>query len=133
MNSKTALSFDVGPCRYCAAPAAFGFDIRIARLRTEGTIWACAMCRAGLPSKGKGGREMDSLQSFEDDEADDLASAADALARHWKTAGLGEHVAAIGREAGLEGAKVLLGTYFELRARRLEVEHAEARRDAPPF
>ena len=76
---------------------------------------------------------MDALQSFEADEADDLAAAAAAMARFWKTAGLGAHVAAIGREAGLEGAKVLLGTYFELRARRLEVEHAEARRDAPPF
>lgn len=122
----------MGPCCYCGAPAPFGFDVRIARLRSEGTIWACAKHRAGLPGKGQGGHEMDTLQAFEDDERDDLAAAADAMARHWKTAGLGEQVAAIGREAGFEGARVLLGTYFELRARRLEAENAEARRNAPP-
>ena len=76
---------------------------------------------------------MDSLQSFEDDEREDLAAAAAAMARHWKAAGFGEHVAAIGRAQGYEGAKILLAAYFELRARRLDAENAEARRDAPPF
>ena len=72
---------------------------------------------------------MDSLQSFEDDEAADLAAAAAAMARHWKTAGLGEQVVAIGREQGFEGAKVLLGTYLELRSRRLRAECDAARED----
>jgi hypothetical protein len=62
-----------------------------------------------------------------------LAAAADAMARFWKAQGFGEQVAAIGREQGYEGAKILLAAYFELRARRLDAENAEARRDAPPF
>ncbi len=75
---------------------------------------------------------MDSLQNFEADESDDLTTAAAAMAKYWKEQGLGEHVAAIGREQGYEGARVLLETYFELRAKRQEAEHAEAR-DAIPF
>ena len=75
---------------------------------------------------------MDSLQSFEDDEHEDLAFAAAAMARHWKASGLGAQVAAIGREQGYEGARVLLGTGFALRATRHEVEHAGAR-DVIPF
>ena len=75
---------------------------------------------------------MDGLQAFEQDEQDDLATAAAAMARHWKTQGLGEHVAAIGRAQGIEGARVLLGTYFALRAHRQNAEHAEAR-DAIPY
>jgi len=69
---------------------------------------------------------MDTLQAFEDDEIEDLAAAAAAMANYWKTAGLGEHVAAIGREQGFEGARVLLGTWFALRARRLNGETREA-------
>ena len=80
----------MGPCAYCGAAAPFGFDPRLARLRSKGsTKWACAGHRAGLPTKGQGGHEMDELVSFEDDEQADLAVAADALARHWITAGLG--------------------------------------------
>jgi len=75
---------------------------------------------------------MDSLQSFEDDEREDLAFAAAAMARHWKEQGLGEHVAAIGREQGIEGARVLLGTWFALRAKRHEIEHAGAQ-DVIPY
>ena len=75
---------------------------------------------------------MDELQAFEQDEQDDLATAAAAMARHWKTQGLGPHVAAIGREQGLEGARVMLATWFALRAHRHEVEHAGVR-DAVPF
>ena len=75
---------------------------------------------------------MDELQSFEDDEHDDLAAAAGAMARNWKASGLGEHVAAIGREQGIEGARVLLGTYFELRAMRQNAEHHGVR-DAIPY
>ena len=69
---------------------------------------------------------MDTLHSFEDDERVDLAAAAAAMANFWKTAGLGAQVAAIGREQGYEGARVLLGTYFDLRARRLYAEAQEA-------
>ena len=123
----------MGPCAFCGAPAPFGFDPRLARLRSEGrVIWACAGHRAGLPEKQQGGHEMDSLQSFEDDESEDLAAAAGAMARHWKAQGLGEHVAAIGREQGLEGARVLLGTWLALRAKRHEIEHAGAR-DVIPY
>ena len=75
---------------------------------------------------------MDELQAFEQDEQDDLATAAAAMALHWKTQGLGPHVAAIGREQGLEGGRVLLGTWLSLRAKRHEVEHAGAR-DVIPF
>jgi len=75
---------------------------------------------------------MDSLQSFEDDEAEDLAAAAAAMARHWKAQGLGAHVVAIGREQGVEGAKVLLAKYYELRSQRLRAEReAEEENDAP--
>ncbi len=95
-------------------------------------IWACADHRAGLPEKQQGGHEMDSLQSFEDDESEDLAAAAGAMARHWKAQGLDEHVRAIGREQGFEGARVLLGTWLALRAKRHEIEHAGAR-DVVPF
>ena len=124
----------MGPCRICGAPGPFGFDARLARLRSEGTIWTCAGHRAGLPGKGKGGHEMDSLQSFEDDEREDLAAAAAAMARFWKTAGLGAQVVAIGKAHGLEGARVLLGTYFELRARRLKAERdAQENDDAIPY
>ena len=75
---------------------------------------------------------MDELQEFEQDEQDDLAAAAAAMARHWKAQGLGEHVAAIGREQGFEGARVLLGTWFAMRAKRHEIEHAGTR-DVVPF
>ena len=75
---------------------------------------------------------MDGLQAFEQDEQDDLATAAAAMARHWKTQGLGEQVRAIGRAQGIEGARVLLGTWFALRAHRQNAEHAEAR-DAIPY
>ena len=119
----------MGPCRYCAAPASIGFDVRLARLRSEGTIWACAKHRAGLPTKGQGGREMDTLQAFEDDEAEDLVAAAAAMARYWKSAGFGEQVAAIGRAHGFEGARILLGTYLELRARRLKAEREAQEED----
>ena len=76
---------------------------------------------------------MDSLQSFEDDEAEDLVAAAAAMARHWRAAGLGKHVAAIGGERGVEGAKVLLATYFDLRAQRLRAERDAEREDDAPF
>ncbi len=123
----------MGPCAFCGAPAPFGFDPRLAGLRSKGrALWACADHRAGLPEKQQGGHEMDSLQSFEDDEIEDLAFAAAAMARHWKEQGLGAHVAAIGREQGLEGGRVLLGTWFALRAKRHEIEHAGAR-DVVPF
>ena len=123
----------MGPCRYCGAPAPFGFDAHLAGLRSKGrTIWACADHRASLPKKQQGGHEMDSLQSFEDDESEDLAAAAGAMARHWKEQGLGEHVAAIGREQGLAGGRVLLGTWFALRAHRQNAEHAGAR-DVVPY
>jgi hypothetical protein len=112
--------------------APFGFNPRLARLRSKGsTKWACASHRAGLPEAEKRGIKMDALQAFEVDEADDLAAAADAMARFWKAQGLGEHVAAIGREQGFEGARVLLGTYFELRGQRLDAEHEKAKRDVP--
>ncbi len=75
---------------------------------------------------------MDELQAFEQDEQDDLATAAGAMARHWKAQGLGEHVRAIGREQGFEGARVLLGTWFALRAKRHDIEHAGAR-DVIPY
>ncbi len=75
---------------------------------------------------------MDVLQEFEDGETEDLTTAAGALARHWKAAGLGEHVAAIGREQGIDGARVLLGTWLALRAKRHDVEHAGAR-DVIPY
>jgi hypothetical protein len=102
-------------------------------LRSKGrTIWACADHRAGLPEKQQGGHEMDELQAFEDDEQEDLAAATNALARHWKAQGLGEQVRAIGRDRALEGARVLLGTWFALRAKRHEVEQAGAS-DAIPF
>ncbi len=123
----------MGPCAFCGALAAFGFDAHLAGLRSKGrTIWACAGHRADLPKKQQGGHEMDELQEFEDGEIEDMAFAAAAMARHWKAQGLGEHVAAIGREQGLEGGRVLLGTWFSLRAKRHEVEHAGAR-DVIPF
>ncbi len=75
---------------------------------------------------------MDELQEFEDDEIEDMAFAAAAMARHWKAQGLGEHVAAIGQEQGIEGTRVLLGTWFALRAKRHDVEHAGAR-DVIPY
>ncbi len=116
-----------GACTICGGPAPSGFDAHLVGLRSKGrTIWACADHRAGLPSKGKSGHYMDTLQAFEDDEIEDLAAAAAAMANYWKTAGLGEHVAAIGREQGFEGARVLLGTWFALRARRLNGETREA-------
>ena len=74
---------------------------------------------------------MDALQDFEADEAEDLAAAADALARFWKAQGFGAQVAAIGRVQGFEGARVLLGTYFALRGKRLDAEHEKAKRDVP--
>ena len=89
----------MGPCAFCGAPAPFVFDAHLTGLRSKGrTIWACADHRAGLPKKQQGGREMDELQEFEDDEIEDMAFAAAAMARHWKAQGLGEHVAAIGRD-----------------------------------
>ena len=75
---------------------------------------------------------MDALQEFEDGETEDLTTAAGAMALHWKAQGLGEHVAAIGREQGLEGARVLLGTWLALRAKRHDVEHAVGH-DAIPY
>ena len=75
---------------------------------------------------------MDELQEFENGEIDDLTAAAGAMARHWKAQGLGAHVAAIGREQGLAGGRVLLGTWFALRAKRHAIEHAGAR-DVVPF
>ncbi len=75
---------------------------------------------------------MDELQAFEADEHADLDAAAAAMARHWKEQGLGAHVAAIGREQGLAGGRVLLGTWFALRAKRHDVEHAGAR-DVIPY
>ncbi len=69
---------------------------------------------------------MDELQAFEQDEHADLATAAAAMARHWKTQGLGEHVRGIGREQGIEGSRVLLGTWFALRAKRYDAEAGEA-------
>ena len=75
---------------------------------------------------------MDELQAFEDDEIEDMAFAAAAMARHWKEQGLGAHVAAIGREQGLAGGRVLLGTWLALRAKRVEVEHA-GERDVIPY
>ncbi len=75
---------------------------------------------------------MDELMSFEACEKEDLAVAAGAMALHWKAHGLGEQVRAIGREQGIEGARVLLGTWFALRAKRHDVEHAGAR-DVIPY
>jgi hypothetical protein len=95
-------------------------------------IWTCAGHRAGLPGKRAGKNTMNELQAFEDDEIEDMGFAAAAMARHWKASGLGEHVAAIGREQGFEGARVLLGTWLALRAKRHEIEHAGAR-DVVPF
>ena len=123
----------MGPCAFCGAPAPFGFDAHLARLRSEGrTIWACADHRASLPGKKQGGYEMDNLQEFEAGETEDLTTAAGAMARHWKTHGLGEHVAAIGREQGFEGARVLLAAWLALRAKRAEIEHAGTR-DVIPY
>ena len=123
----------MGPCRYCGAPAPFGFDAHLAGLKSKGrTIWACAAHCAGLPGKQAGKNTMDELQAFEQDEIEDMATAAGAMARHWKAQGLGEHVAAIGREQGLEGGRVLLGTWLALRAKRHEIEHAGAR-DVIPY
>ena len=123
----------MGPCAFGGAPAPFGFDARLAGLRSKGrVIWACADHRAGLPKKQQGGHEMDELQEFEDDETEDLTTAAGAMAKFWKAHGLDEHVAAIGREQGIEGARVLLGTWFALRAKRHDVEHAGAR-DVIPY
>ncbi len=75
---------------------------------------------------------MDTLQEFEDGETEDLTTAAGAMAKYWKANGLGEQVRAIGRAQGIEGARVLLGTWFALRAKRHEIEHAGAR-DVVPF
>ncbi len=123
----------MGPCVFCGEPAPFGFDPHIARLRSEGrSIWACAGHRAGLPGKRAGKNTMDELQAFEDDEIEGMGFAAAAMARHWKEQGLGEQVRAIGREQGVEGARVLLGTWLALRAKRHEIEHAGAR-DVVPF
>ena len=71
---------------------------------------------------------MDALQDFQDDEQADLDAAAAAMATYWRAAGLGAQVVAIGREQGVEGAKVLLATYFDLRAQRLKAER-DAERD----
>ena len=123
----------MGSCAFCGAPAAFGFGPHLAGLRSKGRIiWACADHRAGLPGKAKGMCEMDTLQSFENDEQEDLTTAAGAMALHWKAQGLGEQVRAIGREQGVEGARVLLGTWFALRAKRHDIEHAGAR-DVIPY
>ena len=123
----------MGPCAFCGAPAPFGFDAHLAGLRSKGrTIWTCADHRAGLPGKRAGKNTMDELQAFEQDEQDDLATAAAAMAQHWKTQGLGEQVRAIGRAQGIEGARVLLATWFALRAHRQNTEHAGAR-DVVPF
>ena len=122
----------MGPCRFCGCPGSFAFDARLARIRAAaGPIWACADHRAGLPSRGSAGREMDALQDFLEDEQEDLARAAAAMAKHWKATGLEDAVRMIGRERGLEGARVLLGTYFELRAARQNAGAKEAR-DALP-
>lgn len=123
----------MGPCRYCARPGAFGLDTRLARIRAlAGPIWACADHRAGLPETGKAGQEMDQLQEFLECEAEDLAKAAAAMARHWQSAGLGDAVRAIGREHGLQGAKVLLAAYFQLRAMRQNAERHGVR-DVVPY
>ena len=75
---------------------------------------------------------MSRLQSFDGDDADDLATATAILAHHWRMTGHGDLVFAIGRRAGLEGAAVLIESYQELRARRLRAERdAEAEDDAP--
>jgi hypothetical protein len=124
----------MGPCFACAAPGPFGFDPRLAGLRSNGkTKWACADHRAGLPGKAKSGHKMDQLTDFLDDEADDLRMAAAEMARFWKSQGLGDAVTSIGAGQGYQGAKLLLGTYFAARAKRLEKEAAEARRNAPPI
>ena len=70
---------------------------------------------------------MDELQEFEDGEREDLTTAAGAMAKFWKEQGLGGQVRAIGREQGFEGARVLLGTWFAMRAKRHEIEHAGTR------
>ena len=75
---------------------------------------------------------MDALTNFLDDEAEDLARAAATMAKHWKAAGLGDAVRTIGREQGLEGARVLLSTYFELRAIRQNAKNHGVR-DAIPY
>ena len=75
---------------------------------------------------------MDQLQEFAQDEHDDLATAAAAMAMHWKAQGLGEQVCAIGRAQGIEGARVMLATWFALRAKRHDVENSGVR-DAIPF
>jgi hypothetical protein len=74
---------------------------------------------------------MDELTDFLDDESKDLKAAAAAMARFWKSQGLGEAVAAIGQAQGYEGAKMLLGCYFAARASRLAHEVAEAKRSVP--
>ena len=76
---------------------------------------------------------MDALQDFQDDEQADLDAAAAAMAAYWRAAGLGAHVAAIGGARGVEGAKVLLATYFDLRAQRLRAERDAEREDDAPF
>jgi len=88
--------------------------------------------RAGLPGKQQGGYGMDELQEFEDGEREDLTTAAGAMAKFWKAHGLDEQVRAIGQEQGIEGARVLLGTWLALRAKRHEIEHAGAR-DVIPY
>ena len=124
----------MGPCFVCAAPAAFAFDPRLAGLQAKGTtIWACANHRAGLPGKAKSGHEMDEMIDFIDDEREDLTAAAAEMARFLKSQGLGDAVRAIGPAMGYQGAKLLLGTYFAARAKRLAKETAEARRNAAPF
>jgi hypothetical protein len=124
----------VGPCAYCGAPSPFAFNPRLARLSAKAvTIWACPAHRADLPEKGQGGHEMDELTDFLDDESVDLKAAAAAMARFWKSQGLGDAVAAIGQNQGYQGAKFLLGTYFATRAKRLAKESAKAKRNAAPF
>jgi hypothetical protein len=74
---------------------------------------------------------LDNLIDLQGDEAEDLAIAAAAMARHWKAHGLGEAVRAIGPEQGVEGARVFLGEYYEARHKRLQAKFAEAADEIP--
>ena len=67
----------------------------------------------------------DTLIDFTDEERADLEIAAGRMALHWKQQGLTDAVRQIGRDQGIEGARVLLGAYFELRQARLTPDNTK--------
>lgn len=74
---------------------------------------------------------LDTVADLLDDEAEDLKTAAAAMARHWVAAGLGDAVRAIGPEQGYQGARVLLAHFYEARHKRLLAKTAKAGDDIP--